>query len=298
MEIAFSKLPCQLLGYGGGQHEMAIRDALIFSGRRWPATIRTFGLDLKLSGTPDTDHFSFRVSGNGQRWSTQRPLAFWATFAALDLREPGDAMAFLTMRGDPNGYLDGEPYDRSQRTFLPGKHTFTAGWLVLQDELKRIAAAWDEPNAAGVHLISRDPERLGAAQDALYELARPDKAGLSDIEWIAQGTGLVPRARTLRAFMVASAASALRRGIAMRTCQTCGEFFELRRSDAVYCSGSCQAADSKRRAMAAATISETSSPKPKGSLYGKRAKTDSSRPNRIPRRVARKRPGGKGAAAK
>jgi hypothetical protein len=54
------------------------------------------------------------------------------------------------------------------------------------------------------------------AREALYELARPDKTGLADIELVANEDRLVPRAGTLRAFMIASAASALERGITMR----------------------------------------------------------------------------------
>jgi hypothetical protein len=223
---------------------MTVRDTLVFRGRRWLA-VETVGRLF-----PNERHFSFQVSGNGQRWSTERPLAFWRNFAALNLNDVNDAMIFLTRHGDPFGHLDGEPYDRDKGLFLPRGHTFSAKWSALQDELKRIAAAWDEPDSNGVYLISRDPQRLGAAQDALYELAPPDKTGLPDFEWIAQGRGLVPRARTLRAFMIASAASALQRGIKMRVCACCHEFFELRRSDALYCSGSCQAAHYKQKAMA------------------------------------------------
>jgi lipocalin len=73
--------------------------------------------------------------------------------------------------------------------------------------------------------------------------------------------------------MIASAASALRRGVAMKKCAYahCGDWFELRRTDAFYCSGSCQAADYKQRAMAqGATVLEIASHKRKGRSHGKR----------------------------
>ena len=44
------------------------------------------------------------------------------------------------------------------------------------------------------------------------------------------------RPQTLRAFMALSAASARERAISMRRCAYCDDWFELRRSDAVYCS--------------------------------------------------------------
>jgi hypothetical protein len=137
--------------------------------------------------------------------------------------------------------------------------------------LDAIAGAWDPLDPNAISFISDDRDRLEVAQHALYELARPDKEGLQGIEWIAQGRGLVPRARTLQAFMVASAASALRRDVAMKKCAYCDDWFELRRTDAFYCSGSCQAADYKQRAMAqGTTVLEMARHRKKGRPHGKR----------------------------
>jgi len=72
--------------------------------------------------------------------------------------------------------------------------------------------------------------------------------------------------------MVASAASALRRGVAMKKCAYCADWFELRRTDAFYCSGSCQAADYKQRTMVpGATVLEIASRKRKGRPHGERS---------------------------
>ena len=58
----------------------------------------------------------------------------------------------------------------------------------------------------------------------------------------ATGHGLAKRAGSLQAFMFASAASALRRGVPMRQCDHCADWFEARRRDMRFCSASCRAA--------------------------------------------------------
>jgi hypothetical protein len=237
--------------------------------------------------------FAFAAGGDGQAWHTEQPLAFWRSFAEIDFAYTAEAtekaLRFIARHGDPLGDLDsGSPVGTN------------AHWHALTDALQNIGQTWDPADPSKTSFMSNDPERIAAAQAALYELARPDKQGLLGVELIAQGSALVRRARTMRAFMVASAASALERGIAMRICARCGDWFELRRADAVYCSGSCQAADyKKQRAMAPeATALETASYKSKGDLHGKRPQTAPSRSGHVPRRLAGKRSRRKGAAAK
>jgi hypothetical protein len=202
-------------------------------------------------------------------------MAFWRNFAAIDLTDTSEAVHFIARHGDPFGHLDRGPTHPNRPPT-----SSTELWPALMDALNQIADAWEDPSDPnGISFVTDDRDRLEVAQRALYELARPDKGGLQDkegrqdIEWIAQGRGLVPRARTLRAFMIASAASALRRGIAMKKCAYayCGDWFELRRTDAFYCSGSCQAADYKQRATASgATVLEIAGRKRKGRSHGKR----------------------------
>jgi hypothetical protein len=237
--------------------------------------------------------FAFEASGGGQQWDTDRPMGFWRNFAAIDLTDTTDALRFVARHGDPFGHLDdndarlnqlnrhtpemGRAYGKAARA-VPRPNRLPAGgsepWPALALALDAIAGAWDPLDPNAISFLGDDRDRLEVAQRALYELARPDKEGLPDIEWIAQGRGLVPRARTLRAFMIASAASALRRGVAMKKCAYahCGDWFELRRTDAFYCSGSCQAADYKQRAMApGATVLEIAGRKRKGRPHGERA---------------------------
>ena len=252
----------------GRRHKMTARDTLIFSGRRWPgvrATGNAIVVGLTASAQPSVVQLAFVASGDGQQWDADRPMAFWRNFAAIDLTDPAEALRFIARHGDPFGYLDREP----ARPNLPpaGNHP----WPALMDALDRIADAWDPPDPNDISFISDDRGRLEVAQRALRELAPPDESGLPEVEWIAHGRGLVPRAQTLRAFMVASAASALRRGVAMKKCAYCADWFELRRTDAFYCSGSCQAADYKQRAMAqGTTVLEMASHRKKGRPHGER----------------------------
>jgi hypothetical protein len=258
---------------GGRPRKMTARDTLIFLGRRWPG-VRAIEKKIMLGqwvrksapAQPYFAKFGFVARGDGQRWDADRPMAFWRNFAAIDLTDTAEALRFIARHGDPLGYLDREP----GRPDLPRGGT-SQPWLALMDALDRIADAWDPPDPNDISFISDDRGRLEGAQRALLELAPPDESGLPEVEWIAHGRGLVPRAQTLRAFMVASAASALRRGVAMKKCAYCADWFELRRTDAFYCSGSCQAADYKQRAMAqGTTVLEMASHRKKGRPHGER----------------------------
>ena len=255
---------------GGRRHKMTARDTLIFSGRRWPgvrATGNAIVVGLTASAQPYVVQLAFVASGDGQQWDADRPMAFWRNFAAIDLTDPAEALRFIARHGDPFGYLDRKPAGLS-----PPPAGTNQLWPALMYALDRIAHAWDPPDPNHISFISDDRGRLGVAQRALRELAPPYESGLPEVEWIAHGRGLVPRAQTLRAFMVASAASALRRGVAMKKCAYCADWFELRRTDAFYCSGSCQAADYKQRTMVpGATVLEIASRKRKGRPHGERS---------------------------
>ena len=78
----------------------------------------------------------------------------------------------------------------------------------------------------------------------------PDPSGAPD---------LVLRANSLAAFLWLSAVSALKRRVAMRRCRTCGDWFELPRRDALYCSNACRVAH-HREEMAALERSRSVSP--------------------------------------
>lgn len=244
---------------------MATRDTLIFSGRRWPG-VRA----LRGNNIGRFYQFAFRVSGDGQRWDTDRPMHFWRNFPAIDLTRTDGVLRFIARHGDPFGDRNHQPIG----TNAPWWHGAVSWHGVLRTALGDIAQAWEPLDPNGISFFSDDRDRLQVAVRALHKLAPPDEGGLPDIELIAQGRDLVKRATTLQAFMIASAASALRHGITMKRCAYahCGDWFELRRADAIYCSGSCQAADYKQRAMAqGATVVEIASRKRKGRFHGKRA---------------------------
>src|SRR5262249_38408399 len=160
----------------------------------------------------------------------------WRTFAELDLKSTDQALDFIRRHG---------ALDHEERAGT------NAEWPAFKAALEGIAQCWDPLDASGTSYISKDPERQTIARHTLNEQARPDLDGLKDVEVIAHGGALVLRPKTLRTFMVASASSALRRGVAMRICQFCGDWFELRRSDAAYCSASCVTSAYKRRDLKA-----------------------------------------------
>jgi hypothetical protein len=251
-------------------HEMATFDTLDFLGRRWPAVrvtsssgpprrpalrsgSRGFGRRITDFDVGPDVHASFwlEASGAGQEWSADRPLAFWRNFSAILLTsreeaEPG-VLRFFARHGDPTGQLErraaaGEPLQ-----------TETDSWISLTRRLRQVALAWNEVDALGISSISDDAQRLAAADQALRILLPKsrdrDRQIVGEIETIYGEHGLTRRPLTLRAFMALSAASARERRIAMRRCAypNCLDWFELRRTDAIFCSGSCQAADHKRR---------------------------------------------------
>jgi hypothetical protein len=218
--------------------EMVSHDTLIFQGRKWQA--------VRVTERAPLGRFGFTAGGEGREWKTERPLAFWRTFAGIDLvTNPDAALRFISRHGDPFGELD-----RKERTGS------TAKWKPLQTALSMIAQAWDDTplddNGGKISRISEDEDRHDVARHALYELTRPDlKGGLEGVEVIAHGDGLAIRATSLASLMIASAASALQGRIGMRTCDFCGDWFELRKSTARFCSGSCQAVGYKHSAVVA-----------------------------------------------
>jgi len=220
---------------------MAIGETVIFEGRNWPGAYRPM--------SDGYGAFGLKASGKGRLWSTDRPLAFWRNFSALDPTDDEAAplvQGFVARHGDPDGELD--------RRAAAGKSITgnTLAWPPLILALNSVAAAWDAPDLSGVSRMTSDRDRLAAADKSLRRLLPSDPDGDRDIsqeiEIAYAAQGLTLRPQSLRAFMVLSAAYARERGIAMRRCAYCDDWFELRRSDAFYCSGSCQATHHKRRA--------------------------------------------------
>jgi hypothetical protein len=265
---------------------MPVRDTLIYSGRRW--------LGAEVTGHAYHGRFclfSFAAPGDGRPWSTTQPTMIWRTFAELDLTGTDRALDFVRR----HGALDHE-----------NRVGTNAEWPAFKAALEGIAQAWDPLDASETSYISKDGERRTIARNTLYELARPDleDGGLKDVQVIAQDGALVLRPITLRAFLIASASSAFQRGVAMRICQYCGDWFELRRSDAANCSASCVTSAYKQRDLKAAfnklkaptseaATLKTTFVKLKGHPRGERSAPAPSRPDHVSGNVARKRSGRK-----
>ena len=156
-------------------------------------------------------------------------------------------LRLLTRHGDLTGQLD--------RTAAAGGRIVgdSFSWPPFIQALKQVAAAWNEPDALGISDWGGDGPRAEAADKALRKLLPADPDGdpqiSNEIDVVYTRQGLTLRPQTLRAFMTISAASARERNISMRRCAYCADWFELRRSDAYYCSPSCQAGDYRRKAL-------------------------------------------------
>jgi hypothetical protein len=221
---------------------MAIGNTLVFDGTAWPAARIVSSSAMVFKTYPqDVDHkppsrtiFTLAASGHGRRWSATRPQGFWRNFIELD---PGDAeavTAFVRRRGDPAGLLDANTETHSGR------------WYMLQSVLFAAAHAWEPEDAAGISRLTAD---AGLLRYANSFVGTPDYSFVRDLEPVRDpaGPGFAFRARTLEAFMVASAASALERGIAFRRCDHCRSWFEFNRKDARFCSGSCRSFHSQQK---------------------------------------------------
>lgn len=218
---------------------MPIGEALVFEGTRWPSA-RVVGAEpmhFLLFGTtadaaayspPRRTIFTLSTTGKGRRWSTDRPLGFWRDFVEIDLENSEAVTAFIRRRGDPQGQLDA------------GAETHTGHWFSLAVYLRTAAQAWEPEDADGVSSLTTAPDRLSYAN---FFLRDPEIPVVKDIEPVLDphGPGLSFRARSLHAFMLMSAASALERRVPMRRCSHCHSWFEALRRDTRYCSSSCRA---------------------------------------------------------
>jgi hypothetical protein len=177
--------------------------------------------------------FSIEAPGGGRSSEATEPQAFWRNFAALDFigGDGADVLRFVQRHGDPFG------------TVVAGSRTFdTLNWIPVAAELKKVAQAWEPPDKDGVSKPTCEVSRLHLATNNLRR-ALSDVTDAFTVITDKTGLELVRRADTLHAFMVASAASAFRRRIAMRQCayEGCRDWFEARRRDARFCSDSCRA---------------------------------------------------------
>jgi hypothetical protein len=206
---------------------MALGDTLVFQGTRYPraAIADDLGVPSYVQDTRPRPNprrlFSFAPQGNGRRWTATAPEGFWRDFCEIDLNDAESVIAFVRRRGDPHG-------DRH-----------TGHWLNLQAVLGTATRAWEPEDAGGFSQLTTDHSRLAVANQFLGADRRPFA---DDLEVVRDpsGPGFALAAKSLAAFMAASAASALSRKVAMRRCEHCSSWFEAARRDVRFCSASCR----------------------------------------------------------
>lgn len=212
-----------------------LRSSLFFAGKRWRS----------ISVTKSAAGFEIKKMGAGRRYEMHGPECWWRDLAELDFSDAEAIRRFVMRRGDPSGSLE-----RDGKTKISWSE-----WIA--DGLRPVAEAWPSAGADGVSRISDDQWRIRAAQAHLRILAprMPDRDGFNRLsyhgEWIgldviagddASPLGLTISARTMAAYLLASANYCLAKRTTMRRCQYCAGWFNasVRRSDAGFCSGSCQ----------------------------------------------------------
>ena len=221
---------------------MAIGTWLIFEGTGWPTArvVNTTPTAFKFDAQ-DPKRFTqqtiltIAATGHGRYWMSERPQGFWRDFTEIDPADAAAVPTFVARRGDPDGLLSAK------------SPIHTGPWYNLRDTLGRAALAWEPEDAAGVSRITTDRARLHYADYFLENSNYP--AVLRNLEPVLDpiGTGFALRARTLAAFMMASAVSALERRIDLRRCAHCRSWLELNRKDIRFCSGSCRTFHSQKK---------------------------------------------------
>lgn len=207
---------------------MAVGGTLVFRGTRYPraAIVDDMAVPDYVQYTRPNPNprrlFAFAPHGNGRRWTATASEGFWRDFAtAIDLNNAESIIAFVRRRGDPYG-------DRH-----------TGHWLNLQALLLAAARAWEPEDDSGFSLPTTDRGRLSLADQFLGAEGVP-LARAFEVIRDPSGPGFAFEAKSLAAFMAASAADALSRKIAMRRCQHCRSWFEAPRRDVRFCSASCR----------------------------------------------------------
>jgi hypothetical protein len=216
-----------------------MRDQVEFSGLRWPAA-RVTGHRLVpalATGFIDdegrTEVPVISVTGQGQHYKVESAEGWWRDFAELQLADEHRTVSFVRRHGDPRGML---AVDRPIHTEL---------WAPLLNRLRPAALCWERRDNLEISKFTATDEQVAYVVSTLL----PEPAA-----WVKEEMGLayrglvpVPVAHELAGYLMASAISAIRRRISMRRCQYCCSWFELHRSEAVFCSPSCRAAHHNER---------------------------------------------------
>jgi hypothetical protein len=208
-----------------------VRDALLFSGLRWPAaqvaghqrvTVIATGF---VSDSGEMEVPRIATTGHGQRYEVNSAEGWWRDFAELQIGDERRALSFVRRRGDPS------------RVLTPERSLHTGYWVDHLNGLRTAALCWEPRNDLEVSRFIADDERVASFLKKL----RPTWAE-EEMRLAYRGLTPVPEARSLAGYLVAAAISSIRRRVPMRRCQYCYSWFELHRRAAMFCTPSCRAA--------------------------------------------------------
>jgi hypothetical protein len=231
-----------------------MRELLFFSGLRWGAAKvvarkQVVDSDLEHSGekVPLVDTLIIETSGQGRPYKVSHAEGWWRDLAETPLDDEKRVLSFLQRRGDPLGQL------------APGgKQISTYDWRSLKRVLERAAQAWDDPqpDATGVSHFRLEKRRLGERMFGKASgVAGTGWAGELEVDYLG-GINPLLRAKSLAAYLCASAAASVRGGLDMRRCDYCHSWFLLHRAEARQCSDSCRAARFNKRTSPHAFVSQ------------------------------------------
>jgi hypothetical protein len=187
---------------------------LVFDGRAFPAASVTNHL-ITVSGRSD-----------GRRWTASKPLAFWRTFAELDLTD--DAIASWVAR-----------YGDVKSALASGRSVDAAGWEQLALILALVARAWTKPDDPdGISYVKGEIDSSAIADAVRRDVDAPVIFGKSFEPYI--------HAARLRDFMLVSAGFMLKDKTPMRRCVECAHWTDASHAATRYCSNTCRLAASRR----------------------------------------------------
>src|SRR5215472_15370516 len=215
----------------GNFGNIRVRDALLFSGLRWPAAEVTSRRPIRVLATGFVDDEGrvevpvIATTGQGQQYQVESAEGWWRDFAELTIGDERRALSFVRRRGDPS------------RVLTPERPLHTGYWVEHLNGLCTAALFWEPRNDLEVSRFIADDERVALFLRKL----RPDWAE-EEMRLVYRGLTPLPVARSLAAYLLAAALSSIRRRVPMRRCQYCSSWFELHRKEAVFCSPSCRAA--------------------------------------------------------
>src|SRR5262249_46909909 len=117
-----------------------MRDALLFSGLRWPAAQVT-GRRLAIapatgfvSNAGEIEVLTIATSGHGQHYEVESAEGWWRDFTELQIGDERRVLSFVRRRGDPSRALD------------IGRPLYTEYWVEQLNGLRTAALCWESRN--------------------------------------------------------------------------------------------------------------------------------------------------------